>query len=266
MASELIPDFLSIPAGPFVMGADHAAEDERPAHVVELDAFAIGIQPVTNAEYGRFVFETGHRVPAIDDIPLVVRAGGEDRERVFRIAADPYTWKESEPVRSRPDHPVTLVRWEDSAAYCTWLSRIVGRMVRMATEAEWEKAARGGVERQPYPWGDFLDRGRANFLPDVALRAAHGTTPCRTYPPNGYGLFDMIGNVWEWVQDWYDPGYYAVSPVRNPTGPSQGEFRILRGGGWLATDARMLTCSHRHHVPPDTYWYGIGFRVAYSVT
>jgi formylglycine-generating enzyme required for sulfatase activity len=104
----------------------------------------------------------------------------------------------------------------------------------------------------------------ANYLREPALRAVQGTTRCRSYPPNAWGLFDMTGNVWEWVSDWYDPQYYATSPARNPTGPDYGHLRVLRGGGWLVVDVRMLRCSYRHKVPPDTYSYAIGFRVACS--
>jgi formylglycine-generating enzyme required for sulfatase activity len=102
----------------------------------------------------------------------------------------------------------------------------------------------------------------ANFLVDPALKPTHGTTPCRSYPANPYGLFDMSGNVWEWVYDWYDPRYYGTAAARNPTGPPLGYLRLVRGGSWLVADVRMLSCSHRHKVPPDTYSYAIGFRVA----
>jgi sulfatase modifying factor 1 len=262
MASDPLPELALIPAGDFVMGSDDADEDERPAHTVFVDDFLIGVHPVTNAEYARFVRETGHRAPAIYELPLVVSAGGRDRERTFRSVGQAYTWSEMDPPNNRLDHPVTLVRWDDAVAYCAWLSASTARAFRLPTEAEWEKAARGGLEGKRYPWGDRLDRNMANFLTDPSLKAIQGTTPCRTYPPNGYGLFDAIGNVWEWVQDWYDQDYYRTSPPRNPLGPAQGPLRVIRGGSWLVADMRMLSCSHRHKVPPDTYSYGIGFRVA----
>ena len=107
----------------------------------------------------------------------------------------------------------TPSRWCDfrtPSAYCRWLSSVSGRHIRLPTEAEWEKAARGGLESKRYPWGDRLDsRDMANYLVDPMQRAASGTTQCRTYPANGYGLFDAAGNVWQWVQDWYDSHYYS---------------------------------------------------------
>jgi formylglycine-generating enzyme required for sulfatase activity len=174
-------------------------------------------------------------------------------------------WEEGHPLTDRADHPVTLTRYDDAVAYCAWLSATTGKAFRLPTEAEWEKAARGGAESKRYPWGDRLDRNMANFLVDPALKATHGTTPCRSYPPNAFGLFDMAGNVWEWVYDWYDARYYGTAGARNPTGPPVGHLRLLRGGSWLVADVRMLSCSHRHKVPPDTYSYAIGFRVACSL-
>jgi formylglycine-generating enzyme len=262
-AADLLPPLVLIPSGEFVMGSDEAAgTDERPPHRVHLDDYLIGAQPITHADYATFVRDTNYRSPAIYELPLVVTAGRQDRERTFRASGEPYVWRDSSPPRDRLDHPVTLVRHEDAVAYCVWLASVTKRPVRLPTEAEWEKAARGGIRGKRYPWGDRLDRDMANFLVDPAQKATHGTTACRTYPPNGYSLFDVIGNVWEWVQDWYDAAYYAASPAHNPPGPTRGHLRLVRGGGWLVSDMRMLTCSHRHKVPPDTYSYSIGFRIA----
>jgi formylglycine-generating enzyme required for sulfatase activity len=265
MPADLLPEFALIPSGDFVMGSDDADTDEKPAHRVHLDEYLIAVDPVTNAEYERFVRETGHRPPAIYELPLVVTAGGIDREHSFRANGEPYVWRDSEAPKARLNHPVTLVRWEDAIAYCAWLSGATARSIRLPTEAEWEKAARGGLEGQRYPWGDSIDRDKANFLADPASRNAHGTSASRSFPPNGYGLFDMAGNVWEWVEDWHSPSYYATSPLNSPGGPREGTLRVVRGGSWLASDRRMLSCSHRHKVPPDTYSYGIGFRVACTV-
>jgi len=265
MASDLAPELALIPAGEFLMGSDDAEEDERPVHRVHLDDFFLGVQPVTNAEYARFVRDTGHRSPAVYELPIVVKAGGPDRERTFRQVGMPYVWEDGHPQADRADHPVTLVRYDDAAAYCAWLSAVTGKAFRLPTEAEWEKAARGGAESKRYPWGDRLDRNMSNFLVDPALKATHGTTPCRSYPANPYGLFDMAGNVWEWVYDWYDARYYTTAGARNPTGPPLGHLRLVRGGSWLVADVRMLSCSHRHKVPPDTYSYAIGFRIACSL-
>lgn len=262
MSADLLPEMVLIPSGEFLMGSEEADDDERPVHGVGLEDYFIGVQLVTNAEYARFVRDTGHRAPAIYELPLVVTAGGREREKAFRSVGQSYIWPESEPMPDRLDHPVTLVRWNDAAAYCAWLAAKTGRAFRLPTEAEWEKAARGGMSGQRYPWGDRLDCTMANFLTDPAKKLAHGTSRCRSYPPNGFGLFDMTGNVWEWVQDWYDPLYYAASPTLNPVGPRNGSLRLVRGGSWLVADVRMLSCSHRHKVPPDTYSYGIGFRVA----
>jgi formylglycine-generating enzyme required for sulfatase activity len=253
-----------IPAGEFVMGSDDGDEDERPAHTVHLDEYSVGVQPVTHRQYARFVRDTGYRPPAVYELPLIVTNGGRDRERLFRRLGAQYVWPDSQPPPERLDHPVTLVRWEDAAAYCKWLAELAGRPIRLPSEAEWEKAARGGLERCRYPWGNELDPLRANFLTDPSLKMTHGTTPARAFSPNGYGLYDVVGNVWEWVADWYASDTYQSAPERNPRGPADGRLRLLRGGGWPVSDIRMLTCTHRHEVPPDTYSYSIGFRIACS--
>ena len=261
----LVPEMATISAGPFTMGSDDGDEDERPPHVVDLTAFQIGVQPVINAEYARFVRESGHRPPNVHALPLVVTAGNSEREDVFRRTSETYAWHGGAPPRERLDHPVTMVQWDDAVAYCAWLSAATGRAFRLPTEAEWEKTCRGGLRGQRYPWGERFDQAMVRFLEEPANRAKHGTMPCRAYPPNGYGVFDIVGNVWEWVQDWYAPDAYAAPQRSNPAGPASGRLRIVRGGGWLSADVRMLRCCHRHKVPPDTYSYAIGFRVAASV-
>jgi len=262
MDPDPTPEMARIPAGEFVMGSDDAEDDERPAHRVYLDEFHLAVHPVTNREYLRFVRATGHRPPGVYELPLIVTAGGRERELAFRQLAAGFAWVNGEPPADRLDHPVTLVRLEDALAYCAWLASVTGRPFRLPTEAEWEKAARGGLLAKRYPWGDELDPGRANYLVDASQKRAHSTTPVRTYPPNSFGLYDMVGNVWEWVADWYRPDYYRSSPARNPRGPANGRLRLVRGGSWLTSDPQLLTVSHRHKVPADTYSYGIGFRVA----
>jgi len=155
-----------------------------------------------------------------------------------------------------------LVQYEDALGYCEWLSEALGRTVRLPTEAEWEKAARGGADGCRYPWGDDIDPSRCNYLADPSHKLQRGTRPTGTYPPNGYGLYDMVGNSWEWVSDWYGATYYGSGDARDPSGPASGHLRIVRGGSWVNDDAMMLRCAYRHKVPPDTYAHSVGFRIA----
>ena len=240
------------------MGAADAEADERPVHRVYVSEFLIGRFAVTQDEYARFVGETGYPAPALRSMPLVANSN----QHLFRERSAEYVWRHGRPPSGHGGHPVVLVRYEDAAAYCEWLSQDCGSQVRLPTEAEWEKAARGGIEGGRYPWGGAqVDGSRGNSLSDPMLSHARGTRTAGTYPPNGYGLYDMAGNVWEWVSDWYAPDYYGSGEMRDPRGPDAGELRIVRGGSWVCDDPGMLRCACRHTVPPDTYAYSVGFRI-----
>jgi formylglycine-generating enzyme required for sulfatase activity len=261
MVEQSLPKAARIPAGEFLMGAEDGEEDERPAHRTYVDEFCLGAHPITNAEYAEFIHETGHPSPAVRALPLMVSGA---LEADFRAMAAAYFWNNGTPPAGRDDHPVTLIGFDDATAYCQWLGIRTGLSIRLPTEAEWEKAARGGLEGRQYPWGDALDPSCAHFLSGGVEKSQRGTAPVGSYPPNGFNLHDMSGNVWEWVSDWYVPNYYARAQYLNPQGPESGPMRLVRGGAWVNADGRYLRCAYRHKVPPDSYSYSIGFRIAYS--
>ena len=261
MREDHLPRFAAIPGGRFTMGAHDGDDDEQPLRLVQVDGFHVAVHAVTVNQYAAFVRDTGHPAPALRELPRVVTA---EHEATFRELAAPYVWRDGTPPPDRGRHPVTLVTHADAMVYCRWLSGQIGQMVRLPTEAEWERAARGGLEQKRYPWGDDIDASRGNFLPEPALKGHRGTRPVGSYAPNGFGLFDMAGNVWQWVADWYGAHTYRAPGTHNPRGPAQGTFRVVRGGAWVTHDVDQLRCAHRHKVPPDTYAYSIGFRVVYS--
>jgi formylglycine-generating enzyme required for sulfatase activity len=237
------------------MGSADGEDDERPPRPVYIDEFLISVTPVTNAEYWGFVRETGHRAPAIYDLPLVVTAGGRERERAFRAAGQPYVWLEAEPAPDRLQHPVTLIRHDDALMYCNWLSQATGRAIRLPTEAEWEKAARGS-DRRIYPWGDAPLGARANIK-------ASSTTPVGQFacPECPYGLADMSGNVWEWTRSPYQP--YPYDPRDDRNNLHEDALWVIRGGGF-SDDARLARTTARTGADPGARRAFIGFRVALS--
>ncbi|MDY6877878.1 MAG: formylglycine-generating enzyme family protein [Chloroflexota bacterium] len=218
-------EMVLIPAGEFQMGCDDSIpnencySEEQPLHTVYLDAYAIDKYEVTNAQYIKFLNAMGNQEEGghtwLDaDAPTV-----HIHESVGVWQAD----------AGYEDHPVVEVTWYGAAAYCEWVGG------RLPTEAEWEYAARGSSDTRIYPWGnEEPDCSRLNYHDDTA-RCVGDTTPVGSYPSGAspYGVLDMAGNVWEWVNDWYQSDYYAVSPYSNPPGPDSGTFKILRGGGWL---------------------------------
>ncbi|HXH40700.1 MAG TPA: SUMF1/EgtB/PvdO family nonheme iron enzyme, partial [Thermoanaerobaculia bacterium] len=155
------------------------------------------------------------------------------------------------------EQPVVAVSWFDAIAFCQWLGGTWGRRVRLPTEAEWECAARGGAEGMHYPWGNELpplDEGRC----------AHGPDPVARRPPNAYGLYDLCENVHEWCSDWYDPGFYRLSPEWNPSCPERGTRRASRGGSWRH-QIKTSRCAARSSIPPEFQYADYGFRIACEI-
>lgn len=227
---------VTISAGVFWMGRDgaEALEDERPRHEVWLDEFSIDLHEVTTETYARFLAEMQREPPAF--------------------------WEQVN-LRQHGTRPVVGVSWDDAAAYCKW------KGARLPTEAEWEKAARGGDERR-YPWGNQKPTSDlANFALGARFSYDQVLLPVGQLPrgKSAYGVLDMAGNVWEWVSDWYLGNYYEASPARNPQGPDEGQFKGLRGGSWSDLPKYLLTYG-RFKLLPNTRNSFTGFRCAKSAT
>jgi formylglycine-generating enzyme required for sulfatase activity len=256
MSDLLLPPMVRIPAGSFTMGADEGQPDEAPAHLVELDAYLVGVHPVTNQEYAQFVRETRHRPPGVYDLPVLVLAGGRERERAYRQSATPYLWTDDGPPPGRDRHPVVLVTFADALAYCEWLSEATERPVRLPTEAEWERAARGGVEEEAYPWGNEVP----DWIPDGGRGPLAGPWPVDLGPPNRFGVSGIAANIHEWCADWHARDYYARASSRNPAGPPAGLRRASRGGSWRHA-VTISRSSARSKLDPSFRYTDYGFRV-----
>jgi len=226
------PAMRRIPEGFFEMGCDTGRDDEKPAHRVWVDAFELAAFQTTNTEYARFLKDTHHPQPSL--------------------------W--ADPNFSNPEQPVVAVSWFDAVAYCDWLSSTLGKKYRLPTEAEWERAARGGVEGETFPWGNCAPEE----LPDYASRWKSGPEPVGLYATNPYGLYNLGDNVHEWCADWYDAAYYAVSPERNPQGPLSSSRRASRGGSWRH-QIKVTRTAARSSIPPELKYADYGFRVAASL-
>ena len=215
-----------IPEGYFTMGDDAHRPDERPAHRVWISTFRMALRPVTNEEYAAFLAATPHEPPRF--------------------------WED--PIFNAPGQPAVGVSWLDADAYCRWLGSVTGQTVRLPTEAEREKASRGGLEHALFPWGDGPGEGDGRFRQDAPR-------PTGLSAPNGYGLFDIGYNIHEWCSDWYDREYYKTSPERDPQGPAQGTRRASRGGAWRH-QVKVCRCSARSSLDPTFRYNDYGFRVA----
>ncbi|MFN8196110.1 MAG: formylglycine-generating enzyme family protein [Nocardioidaceae bacterium] len=274
-----------VPGGTFAMGdpfgEGYRGDGEWPVHEVRLDDFWLDETAVTNEQFAAFVDATGHVTEAEQlgvgaVFHLAVRA--EARHVLHRLDAAPWwvavrgaDWRHPGGRRSgiddHPDHPVVHVTWNDARAYAGWAGK------RLPTEAEWEYAARGGLPGARYPWGDTLKpdgEWRLNIFQGhfpVANTCEDGwltTAPVRSFEPNGYGLWNVVGNVWEWCEDWFSATYYDESPEHAPRGPDDGERRVMRGGSYLCHSSYC----HRYRVAarsgntPDSTSANVGFRCA----
>jgi formylglycine-generating enzyme required for sulfatase activity len=259
----------------------YAADGELPVHQVGLTPFHIDATAVTNAQFATFVKATGHitdaeRFGASAVFHSTVDAPAGDV--LGPAAGTPWwttvvgaSWRSPEgaysDISTRQNHPVVHTSWHDAAAYCAWAGK------RLPTEAEWEFAARGGLPGARFPWGDDLTprgRWRCNIwqgrfpVHNSADDGFETTAPVKSYAPNGFGLWNMAGNVWEWCADWFGADYYAESPATDPRGPGDGDSRVLRGGSFLCHESYC----HRYRVAarssqtPESSAANVGFRCA----
>ncbi len=256
-----IENMVQIPAGCFEMGWERlqnvdwpggdTVDDEEPVHEVCLDSFYIDKYEVANRQFMEFVDSTGYVTSAEEDggswviDTTIDTPGGWGYDYSFIESAN---WRAPQgpgtSIKEKMDHPVIHVSWEDAKAFADWIGK------RLPTEAEWEKAARGMLEQKIYSWGvDYSEYGQnddyglyMNWHGDIREDVVwagdaldgyeYSTSHVGSFPANGYGLFDMAGNVFEYVNDWYDNNYYSKSPVNNPSGPENGDEKIIRGGSW----------------------------------
>lgn len=292
-----------VPAGKFMMGSDEAPEtlardypqygrerfllisDEAPVHKVRITKpFYLGQHEVTVAEFRRFVLASGYTPEAEAD-----GSGGYGYDRnynpdksargdAFDGRNTKYSWR-NPGFRQGDDHPVVNITWNDAVAMCQWLSTQEGKTYRLPTEAEWEYAARAGTRTRYHSGNDpqsllrvantfDIDAGKNWPRWNTYALAGHDgfefTAPVGSFAPNALGLYDMHGNVWEWVADWYDENYYAASPLDNPPGPPSGKVRVRRGGSWH-TWSFYVRSSYRNWNSPETRYTLVGMRLLREV-
>lgn len=278
-----------IRGGEYRMGTEDRsgfpADGEGPVRAVQVDTFRIDTAAVTNAQFADFIAASGHRTEAENfgwSYVFHMLASDEIKRRTpqrpdttpWWVPVSGAFWSAPEgpgsDVDDRMDHPVIHVSWNDALAYCDWAG------TRLPTEAEWEYAARGGLDQRRYPWGDKLTpkgEHRCNIwqgtFPDANTSADGwvGTAPVDAYKPNGFGLYNTSGNVWEWCADWFSPSHHLRGERRNPQGPAQGQRRVLRGGSYLChrSYCNRYRVAARSSNTPDSSAGNLGFRCVRSV-
>ncbi|WP_028544664.1 formylglycine-generating enzyme family protein [Paenibacillus taiwanensis] len=275
-----------VPAGNYWLGTDgdegFIADAEGPAREVAVASFRISPYAVTNQEYAAFVNTTGYvteserfgwsyvfhlLLPSLEQANII----GTPPQTPWWLAVEGAYWKQPEgpgsEIVSRMDHPVVHISWNDATAYCRWAG------VRLPTEIEWETAARGGLRGKRYPWGDVLRQDgehQCNIWQGVFPTLNHasdgyaGTCPVHTYKPNGYGLYNMSGNVWEWCSDWFTSNPMHRGSSERPNGPAHGTSRLMKGGSYLCHQSycNRYRVAARSSNTPDSSSGNIGFRVA----
>ncbi len=258
----------------------YPGDGEGPVRRVTVSPFSIDAGAVTNAQFGEFVEDTAFITDAERFGWSFVFAGllPEDFPPTRGVASAQWwrqvegaSWSRPEGPQSdlegRADHPVVHVSWNDAGAYCVWAQK------RLPTEAEWEYAARGGLEEKVFPWGDELEPGGAHVMnvwqgvfpsENTVADGYYGTCPSGAYPPNGYGLHNMTGNVWEWCSDWYSPDFHTREKRTDPHGPGRGSNRSTRGGSYLCHHSYCLRyrVAARNSMEPDSSTGNTGFRCA----
>ena len=280
---------VELPGGRFLMGAEDAegfpADGEGPIREVEVAPFYIDAAVVTNADFSRFVKSTRYVTDAerfgwsfVFHLLLTQRA----RRAAGQVVAGATWWMRVEgaswrhpdgpgsDAKDRMDHPVVHVSWNDADAYCQWAGK------RLPREAEWEYAARGGLEQKTYPWGDELTPGgqhRCNIWQgafphrNTAEDGYVGTAPAKAFQANGFGLYNVAGNVWEWTADWFSPTYHRDGPRVNPAGPDSGDAMVIRGGSYLCHESycNRYRVAARTSNTPDSSTGNTGFRCVRDV-
>jgi formylglycine-generating enzyme required for sulfatase activity len=278
---------IKLEGGSFLMGSEDddiwVNDGEAPVREVTVSPFFIDATTVTNKEFQQFVEDTGYQTEAErfgwsfvfhNQLPKAKRKKFQP-ETVMGLewwcAVEGACWKHPEGpgsgIEKRMSHPAIHISWNDAATYAAWAGK------RLPTEAEWEFAARGGLEQKRYPWGDSLlvkNKHMCNIWQgkfpqkDTADDGYRGTAPAKSFKPNGFGLYNVSGNVWEWCADWFSPNHHLLSSRTNPQGPTTGQRRVMRGGSYLCHDSycNRYRVSARTSNTPDSSTGNIGFRCA----